>query len=572
MISSTQNKRGDLRSLPDGLCFGNYQIARLIAIGGMSEVYEAIHNGLDKRVALKVMRPELAASEEARERFVSEGVNAARIQHTNVVDVTDVGIVDGLPYLVMSLLDGEDLGAVYARHGRLPAEELVDLLLPVTSAVAVGHAHEIVHRDLKPDNIYLHCEGCRLIPKVLDFGVSRAMNGRRITVNSTIFGTPQYMSPEQARGAATDARTDQYALGVILYEGVTGHLPRDSANPLELLHSIAFDSFQLPSAHVELPPELEAVILRAMAHDPEDRFASIRDFAIALLPFASPPARDYWSLELQSITTAGAGGAPLPAFGRSPTLPPQSLGRFEAPPKRPAPNHREVIDADVLTPSAAAALDRSRTSLQPLRAARRARRNKRQRSVFWIGALAGAFLGLAGVWVGGHAQRGRSATGMAVLAATPASRRVFEIDVRVEPPTAAVLLDGQRVGVGHFRTQLARNGTVHELRASADGYITRSVSFRDEGPPREIHLNPRDPLPALQPSAAGMPSTQAAPILAPTETSEPLRARGVMRKKFGDTKPARDPVTLASPVAAVDAPAPVVKIVEEAEPRVQIID
>jgi serine/threonine protein kinase len=153
------------------------------------------------------------------------------------------------------------------------------------------------------------------------------MTARRITLNSSVFGTPHYMSPEQARGGQTDARTDQYSLGVILYEGVTGRLPRDSANPIELLHAVAYDSFRPPSDYYEIPPALEAVILRAMAAEPDDRFGSMREFAVALLPFASEAAREYWSLELAASTEPATGKRRIPQISRHPSPTSQSLSQ-----------------------------------------------------------------------------------------------------------------------------------------------------------------------------------------------------------------------------------------------------
>jgi eukaryotic-like serine/threonine-protein kinase len=299
--SSTRRKVAVSRLLEDGEHFGKYEVVRWIARGGMSEVYEAVHTGLRKPVALKILRGELAENAEARDRFVAEGSNAALVRHPNVVDVSDVGVIDELPYLVMELLEGENLGEVLHRIGRMPVAEAVDLLLPVSAATAVANEHGVIHRDLKPDNIFLQYEGRRIVPKVLDFGASRVMHAGRLTMNMSVLGTPHYMSPEQARGETNaDARSDQHALGVILYEAVTGVLPRDSADPLELLHQVAYGPFRPPSELMPLPDGLEAVILRAMAREPNQRFATTRDFALALLPYASEASRDYWSLELRN--------------------------------------------------------------------------------------------------------------------------------------------------------------------------------------------------------------------------------------------------------------------------------
>jgi serine/threonine-protein kinase len=200
----------------------------------------------------------------------------------------------------MELLEGESLGEVLTRIGRMTVSDAVDLLLPVTAAVSVAHEHGVIHRDLKPDNIFLQYEGPRIVPKVLDFGASRVMHHGRLTVNASVLGTPHYMSPEQARGEpSTDARSDQHALGVILYEAVVGCLPRDSSDPLELLHQVAYGPFRRPSEHMELPDGLEAVIVRAMAREPSQRYPTTREFGLALLPFASEASRQYWSLELR---------------------------------------------------------------------------------------------------------------------------------------------------------------------------------------------------------------------------------------------------------------------------------
>jgi serine/threonine-protein kinase len=299
---------GPYRLLADGAQCDRYRIVRLIGKGGMSEVYEALHQDLRKRVALKVMSPELLDNREAHARFAAEAINAASLSHPNVIEVVDMGSVRGLPYLVMNLLEGRDLGMLYQQHGPLQAAELLDLVLPVAMAVAAGHDRGIMHRDLKPENIFLHNESGRIVPKLLDFGVSRMLGARRITVNSHVFGTPQYMAPEQARGEKiNDPRTDQYALGVILYEGLTGRLPMTAQHPYVLLHSVAFGSFLPPSVHVPVARGLERVILRAMARDPNQRFASMRELASALLPFAGPAGRG----ALSGLGLPAAAAAPM---------------------------------------------------------------------------------------------------------------------------------------------------------------------------------------------------------------------------------------------------------------------
>ncbi|HET6336618.1 MAG TPA: protein kinase [Polyangiales bacterium] len=608
--TSSVTSRRLARILEDGLQFGKYRVIRLIAIGGMSEIYEAEHIALDKRVALKVMRRDLAENATARQRFITEGVNAARLRHTNVVDVTDVGEVDELPFLVMALLDGEDLGRIYDRQGRIPIEEIVDLLLPVASAVALGHDKGVVHRDLKPDNIFLHREGCRMIPKVLDFGVSRVMTARRITLNSSVFGTPHYMAPEQARGGPTDARTDQYSLGVILYEGVTGRLPRDSSNPIELLHAVAYDSFRPPSEYSEIPPGLEAVILRAMASDPVERFESMRELAIALLPFASDAAREYWSLELASTIVVDT-SARLPQTARHPSPTPATLARLTRPSMRMTTpsRHGEIVVARATISRALPPPPpppRSRT-ITPLRIMAHARamnefeaalalhRKRRARSLL-TGAATGLLLGASifGFWFW---RQGPNAPVVTAGTRSRDSNEFFDVSVEAAPAHATIVVDGSTVATGLFDRRFKRDGVEHELRVSAPGWTVETVKFRDAPPPKTIRLeraveeqvaaatpNPQAPVaqpsgakvwrgsrrvPGAVPPSAASADGQSHQRVAPSEAVQPKSdATGATPRVAiaGDS-------TNGSPhVAVVDPGRPRVRIVDEYEPKVRVVE
>jgi serine/threonine protein kinase len=607
------------RVLSDGLQFGKYRIVRLIGIGGMSEIYEALHVALKKRVALKVMRRDLAESPEARQRFIAEGIHAARLRHTNVVDVTDVGEVDELPYLVMTLLEGEDLGRVFDRQGRIPIEEVVDLLLPVASAIALGHELGIVHRDLKPDNIYLHREGCRVIPKVLDFGVSRVLSARRITLNSSVFGTPHYMSPEQARGGHTDARTDQYSFGVILYEGITGQLPRDSANPIELLHAVAYDSFRPPSDFEQIPPALEAVILRAMAQEPEDRYESMRELAMALVPFASEPAREYWSVELGLPSTERPSVSGVPRVVRHPSplpsapvreqAPQQALARLEradrtgtirrrgdsivvtsrpSPMPPPPPPPRATLARTTSTAHRAITSERVSHLVQPSRqleyTAVASWKKRRTERLAWIAAALVPLLAVGGLWVW---QRGPS--GPQPSAAAPDLSGSFEVEVATQPAEAIVALDGKMVAIGRYFARLRRDGVEHELRVTADGWNPVSVRFRDEAPPKQIHLERAAPPPpvASAPAATTAVKPVAKPVrpvaspgpapaagatpAAPAPPAAPARAQIAKPEPAVEAQPAPAP---APKLSVVDAPAanPRIAVVDPGRPKVRLVD
>lgn len=291
--------RSPLPSPTPGEMFGRYLIVRALGEGGMGLVYEAEHPGLGKRVALKTLRPSLADDAEVVARFLREGMAAARIRHPNVVDVTDVGTERGLPYLVMEMLDGETLGALVER-GPLDPEAVAALLLPVCAAVAAAHARGVLHRDLKPDNVLLaRTPHGPAQPKVLDFGIAKILGedaSLSLTSTAAVLGTPFYMSPEQARGARDlDARADQYALGVMLYECATGQKPFQASSLLALAAEITNGTLRPPRAlRPELSEDFEAVVLRAMARNPDGRFPSVRALGAALLPLADDRTQIFW--------------------------------------------------------------------------------------------------------------------------------------------------------------------------------------------------------------------------------------------------------------------------------------
>ncbi len=284
-----------------GATVGQYTITRRIGTGGMGEVYEAVHAGLDKKVAIKTLRREHAEHETIVARFLREGQVASRIHHPNIVNVTDVGVIEGLPCLIMEYLEGEPLQALFKREKLIPVSRLVDLLLPVIAAVHAAHNQGVIHRDLKPANIFLARTWTGEVePKVLDFGISKLMQdpGEITKATSSFLGSPHYASPELARGdKGLDARSDQYALGVILYEGSCGVRPfaHRAESFMSLMYAITEADYLPPRHHrPELPAAFEAAVLRAMAKHREDRYPSVHDLGRALLPFASARAKLLW--------------------------------------------------------------------------------------------------------------------------------------------------------------------------------------------------------------------------------------------------------------------------------------
>ena len=290
--------------LARGARFGRYVIDAPLGEGGMAVVYRAHHAELGRPVALKVMHGAFVFSEAHVERFMAEARASATLRHPHIVDVSDVGEIDGRPYIVMEHLEGETLAALLARQGRLPASAVADLALPLVSAVAAAHAAGIIHRDIKPENIFLATDPRgEERPVLLDFGISKSVapQSKALTQAGHVLGTPYYMSPEQVQRAdALDGRADQYSLGVTLYELCTGVLPFRSDDSLYMLMAeIMHGRPEAPSSLVpELPVEFERVVLRAMASSRDERFGTMADLGRALLPFCTEAVRAKWIAEL----------------------------------------------------------------------------------------------------------------------------------------------------------------------------------------------------------------------------------------------------------------------------------
>jgi hypothetical protein len=306
------------------LAGGRYRVERTVGQGGMAAVYLAHDEELDRPVAVKILAAHLGDDPTLRERFLREARMAARLSHPNIVQVFDAGEHDGSPFIVMEFVEGETLKDLIRREGPLQAEDLVQVGTQVGDALDSAHRRDLVHRDVKPHNVLLTPEG-RV--KLADFGIALALGADSATRTGTLLGSVQYLAPEVARGESATPLSDIYALGVVLYEMATGHLPYAGDTPLSIaLQHVESEPRRPSELNPSLPPALEAIILRAMAKAPADRFSSAAELADALRAFArgapmptleatQQPAPD--TTPADARTVAGAVGAtpgagPLP--------------------------------------------------------------------------------------------------------------------------------------------------------------------------------------------------------------------------------------------------------------------
>jgi serine/threonine protein kinase len=260
---------------------GRYEIRAVLGEGGMGVVYEARHRALGKRFALKALRKDLATDADIAARFMQEARTAAAVSHPGLVEITDFGrLPTGQPFFVMELLEGQSLATLIRRGGPIPAARAVDIVRQIAEALGAAHERSIVHRDLKPDNIYISADGSgQDRVTIVDFGLAKVIGASRLTRAGMVFGTPHYMSPEQAMGEATDHRADVYALGIVMYEMFTGRVPFEADSYMGVLTKHMYMAPTPPSqltGTAELGV-LEDITLRCLEKKPDHRYASLRE-------------------------------------------------------------------------------------------------------------------------------------------------------------------------------------------------------------------------------------------------------------------------------------------------------
>jgi serine/threonine protein kinase/tetratricopeptide (TPR) repeat protein len=308
---------------------GRYYVRRLIGEGGMGRVFEAEHIDIGRRVALKILHPAYSQTPDLVERLRREARAASKISHPNVVDVTDSGTTpDGAFFFVMEYLEGIELGELIYREGKLDVARALHIGAQISRAIQAAHEVNVIHRDIKPENVLiLTRDGQKDFVKVLDFGIAKSgkdsdlenekdTNGdlrRRLTHPGMTMGTPEYMAPEQAAGRPADPRSDVYAVGGLVYEMLSGKAPYEGQNFMEILHKKATTMpASLISLREDIPPELDAIVMRSMAREPDQRQRSMEEFGRELTALATTlfPGFGYIApVESDKIPNAGVLGA-----------------------------------------------------------------------------------------------------------------------------------------------------------------------------------------------------------------------------------------------------------------------
>jgi serine/threonine-protein kinase len=335
---------------------GQFQILQKIGSGGMGSVYKAAQPAMNRMVAVKILHKKLVNRKDLMSRFRREARAMSHLTHPNTVKVLLYGeLEDGSLYIVMEYLEGRNLNQVVRKEGPMVVDRAIPILIQVCGALQEAHLQGIVHRDLKPENIFLSTNGgLKDFPKVLDFGLAKVTERElrpgsiMLTQEGMVFGTPEFMSPEQAQGKVLDARSDIYSLAVILYEMLTGKLPFDAKSPMEYIQlhvtkpPMPLDE-RVPGR--SFPPGLGAAIGKALEKKAEDRYASAAEFAEALKPFAPHAVKDLavmMPLSAEMVIEQAAKGQAA-AMEADKLQVPSAAPKKEEPPPEPAAPKTELV-------------------------------------------------------------------------------------------------------------------------------------------------------------------------------------------------------------------------------------
>jgi len=488
--------------IPGRVVDDKYRIRRVIGRGGMSVVVEADHLLLGHKVAIKFLRTDVARALAAEPRFFREARLAARLMSKHTCRVSDIGVWESGPYLVLELLEGRTLNQELRERKVLPVAEACEIILQACDALAEAHALGIVHRDVKPGNFFL-CANPehQLHVKVLDFGVAKipeavvTRNGEgSLTDGNTLIGTPSYISPEQLQNSkVVDSRSDIWALGVILYEMLAGHPPfRDAWVPRMLVKIAKEPHVPISEIRPGLPEEISHIIERCLSKNPSERYGSAADLGLALSDMA-PPSEEI--LER------------LMAFGTS--IPHQSMFSSGPPRNDSLPNVSE--------------LDFGRNnSLDPYTTSVRHLRKKRRFSGATKAAGGGVVFGLliATLWIRLMSQsakvqtpsdiaRSSAATEVSVRNSVTERRDTAQLELFATPPQTQWYLDGVLLGSSPYIGQQNRDQRTHTLVAQAAGYEPRTLSvYLDRDLSLSLALDQKGCQVAPQPTSQSRPPRQ----------------------------------------------------------------
>ncbi len=254
---------------------GRYQVIEELGLGGMGRVYKVLDKTVDEKVALKLLNPDIAVQEQTIERFRNELKLARKISHRHVCRMYDLSEAEGMPFITMEYISGEDLKSLIKRAGQISVGKAINLIQQILEGLVEAHRLGVIHRDLKPQNIMVDMEGNA---KITDFGIARSIQTKGLTGPGVIIGTPEYMSPEQVEGKPVDQRSDLYSLGIILYELVTGKLPFEGDTPLSVAVKHKTEEPRAPQEiNALIPKDLNRVILKCMAKDKKERYQNAKE-------------------------------------------------------------------------------------------------------------------------------------------------------------------------------------------------------------------------------------------------------------------------------------------------------
>ena len=260
---------------------GRYEILKSIGEGGMANVYVGYDTILNRKVAIKILRGDLANDEKFVRRFQREALSASSLSHPNIVEMYDVGEDDGIYYIIMEYIEGKTLKQLIKKRGSITLSEAIDIMLQLTDGIAQAHDSYIIHRDLKPQNVMIKEDGT---VKITDFGIAVALNSTQLTQTNSVMGSVHYIPPEQASGKGSTIRSDIYAMGILFYELLTGSLPFRGDNAVEIALKQMHDP--IPSVRKKnpsIPQSVENIILKATAKNPKNRYADAKEMHADLL-------------------------------------------------------------------------------------------------------------------------------------------------------------------------------------------------------------------------------------------------------------------------------------------------